>query len=319
MSEQVISEENIDIHAAVRDRYGAIAEKALEGSQTGCCPGPSQSSCCGDTQEGPSQLSAVAKLYEDPDAMDLPSEVTDISLGCGDPVTLASLEPGQTVLDLGSGGGIDCFLAAKKVGPTGHVIGVDMTASMIETARVNKAKIGAKNVEFRLGEIEHLPVADNSVDVIISNCVINLSPDKPQVFRDAFRVMKPGGKLAVSDIVTDGPLPDEIKSNMSAWAGCIAGALDVNEYIQGIEDAGFTDVKLIPSYWDQEMVDSVVQQLDPELVAQVEKAKSEGKAVLVVNEGGDGEIIEIENPVGFDDFDPQKAVFSAKITAFKPA
>lgn len=322
MSKQSISEDNIDIRAVVRERYGAAAEKARAGAQTGCCSQPSQSSCCGpseDDQAGPAQFSAVSKLYEDPDATDLPPEVTDISLGCGDPVTLASLKIGQTVLDLGSGGGIDCFLAAKKVGPTGQVIGVDMTAAMIETARANKAKIGADNVEFRLGEIEHLPVADNSVDVIISNCVINLSPDKPQVFREACRVMKPGGKLAVSDIVTDGHLPAEIKSNLSAWAGCIAGALDVKDYIQAIEDAGFRDVELTPSYWDQEMVDSAIQQLDPELAAQVEGAKSEGKAVMVVNEGGKSEIIGIEKMGDFKDFDPQKAIFSAKITAYKPA
>jgi SAM-dependent methyltransferase len=245
--------------------------------------------------------------------------VTDISLGCGDPVTLAALQYGQTVLDLGSGGGIDCFLAAKKVGPSGHVIGVDMTASMIETARANKRKIGAENVDFRLGEIEHLPVSDNTVDVIISNCVINLSPDKTQVFREAFRVMKPGGKLAVSDIVTDGPLPPEIKSNLSAWAGCVAGALDVRDYTRAIEDAGFRDVEITPSYWDQDVIESAVQQLEPELSAKVERAKLEGKAVLVKSEGEDGKVVEIVNKDGFQDFNPQKAIYSAKITAFKPA
>jgi SAM-dependent methyltransferase len=321
MSKQVVSEGNIDIRSAVRERYGAIAEKASPGVQTSCCSQPSQSSCCGpsvDDQAGPVQLSAVSKLYEDPDALDLPSEVTDISLGCGDPVTLASLQVGQTVLDLGSGGGIDCFLAAKKVGPTGNVIGVDMTVAMIEKARANKDKIGAENVEFRLGEIEHLPVADSSVDVIISNCVINLSPDKPQVFLEAYRVMKPGGKLAVSDIVTDGPLPDAIKSSLSAWAGCIAGALDVEDYVQAIEDAGFRDVKVKSSYWDQDVIDSALEQLDPELAVQVDVAKSEGRTVLVVNDGLDSELIEIDNTAAFKDFDPQKAIFSAKVTAYKP-
>ncbi len=156
-------------------------------------------------------------------------------MGCGDPITLASLQPGQTVLDLGSGGGIDCFMAAKKVGERGHVIGVDMTAEMLEKARLNQVKMGFKNVDFRLGEIEHLPVADNTVDVIISNCVVNLSPDKPQVFREAYRVLKPGGKLALSDIVTDGPLPQVVKDSLSAWAGCVAGALDVKDYIATIE------------------------------------------------------------------------------------
>jgi len=323
MSDQVISEEKIDIRSAVRERYGAIAEKALAGTQAdcGCGPTQSQSSCCGASDEATdsAQLSMVSKLYEDPDVAELPAEVTDISLGCGDPVTLAALQPGQTVLDLGSGGGIDCFLAAKKVGPTGKVIGVDMTAAMIEKARANREKIRAENVEFRLGEIEHLPVADGTADVIISNCVINLSPDKPQVFRETYRVMKPGGKLAVSDIVTDGPLPDVIKNSMSAWAGCVAGALDVQDYIQGIEAAGFVDVQVTPTYWDQEFIDAAVDQLDPEISAQVEAAKKAGTAVVVVGEGGDSEVIRIESTEGFENFDPQKAIFSAKITAFKPA
>ncbi len=304
-----------DIRSAVRERYGSIAEKFQPGEQADCGCGPADSSCCGT--DGEVQLDSIAHLYDDPDAFDLPSDVTDLSLGCGDPVTLASLEEGQTVLDLGSGGGIDCFLAAKKVGSTGKVIGVDMTSAMIERARANKEKLGAENVEFRLGEIEHLPVADTTVDVIISNCVINLSPDKPQVFREAFRSLKPGGRLAVSDIVTDGPLPDVIKNSMSAWAGCIAGALDVKDYIAAIQDAGFTDVDLTATYWEQEMIESAVDQLDPELRAQVDAAKKDGKAVLVVNEGGNGELIEV-NGEEFKDFDPQKAVFSAKITARKP-
>ncbi len=304
-----------DIRTAVRERYGDIAEKFQPGQQADCGCGPTDSACCGPDEVV--QLDSIANLYEDSDAFDLPSEVTDLSLGCGDPVTLASLEEGQTVLDLGSGGGIDCFLAAKKVGPTGKVIGVDMTSAMIERARANKEKLGAENVEFRLGEIEHLPVADDTVDVIISNCVINLSPDKPQVFREAYRSLKPGGRLAVSDIVTDGPLPDAIKNSMSAWAGCIAGALDVKEYIAAIQDAGFTDVDVTASYWEQDMIESAVDQLDPELKAQVEEAKNDGRAVLVVNEGGEGEIIEFDGEA-FKDFDPQKAIFSAKITARKP-
>jgi arsenite methyltransferase len=313
MSNQVIPKDQIDIRTTVREHYGAIAEKAQDSAQSACCPSPSQSSCCGSVDES-AQISMVSRLYEDPDVAELPSEVTDISLGCGDPVTLASLKPGQTVLDLGSGGGIDCFLAAKKVGPAGKVIGVDMTAAMIEKARANKQKIGVDNVEFRLGEIEYLPVADGTADVIISNCVINLSPDKPQVFREAYRVMRPGGKLAVSDIVTDGPLPEVIKSSLSAWAGCIAGALDVKDYIRAIEDAGFVDVVVTPTYWDQEMIDAAVQQFDPELSVQVEDAK--GKAVLVVNDGGDGKLIEVDGS-DFQNFDPHKAIFSAKVTAFK--
>lgn len=316
MSDQIKLEENFDIRSVVRERYGSIAEKAKTGEQASCCsPTQSENACC-DPANDIEQLSMVSKLYEDPDVAELPDEVTDISLGCGDPVTLASLTPGQTVLDLGSGGGIDCFLAAKKVGPTGQVIGVDMTASMIERARANKEQLGADNVEFRLGEIEHLPVVNNTVDVIVSNCVINLSPDKPQVFREAFRALKTGGKLAVSDIVTDGPLPQVIKSSLSAWAGCVAGALDVKEYIAGIEAAGFVDVELTPTYWDQEMISAAVEQLDPEVAAQVEAAKAKGKAVMVIDDGSGGQIVEIDESVNFD---PQKAVFSARITAQKPA
>ena len=320
MTIQFVSPEEIDIRSVVRERYGSIAEKAAESASADCGCGPTQSgnSCCGPADDRET-FSMVSKLYQDPDVAELPDEVTDISLGCGDPVTLASLTSGQTVLDLGSGGGIDCFLAAKKVGPTGKVIGVDMTASMIERARSNKNKLAAENVEFRLGEIEHLPVADNSVDVIISNCVINLSPDKPQVFREAYRALRPGGKLAVSDIVTDGPLPDIVKNSLSAWAGCVAGALDINEYISGIQNAGFENVKLTPSYWDQEIIEAAVEQLDPQAAQKVEEAKKQGKAVLVVNEGDDSKVIEVDLSDGFENFDPQKAIFSAKITAWKPA
>jgi arsenite methyltransferase len=252
-----------DIREAVRERYGRLAEEHKAGTQADCGCATEQSSCC--APESAAQFDTVMRLYEDGDVFELPVEITEFSLGCGDPITLASLEEGQAVLDLGSGGGLDCFLAAKKVGPTGKVIGVDMTASMIEKARANKAKIGAENVEFRLGEIEHLPVPDDSVDVIISNCVINLSPDKPQVFRETFRALRPGGRIAVSDIVTDGPLPEAIKNDLTAWAGCIAGALDVKDYIAAIEDAGFEDVELTHVYWDKETVNSAVEQLDLDL------------------------------------------------------
>jgi SAM-dependent methyltransferase len=250
----------------------------------------------------------VSKLYEDSDLSDLPEDVTGISLGCGDPVTLASLEPGQTVLDLGSGGGIDVFLAAKQVGETGRVIGVDMTAAMIEKARANQVKIGASNVEFRLGEIEHLPVADDNVDVVISNCVINLSPDKPQVFREAYRVLRPGGRLAVSDIVTNGPLPDAIKQSMAAWAGCVAGALEVDDYVAAIEDAGFVDVKVEPVYMDKEMIDDAISQLD--LSEAIESGElSARRAVAIVDLGDNG------SETGSSIYE---AIFSAKVTATKP-
>ena len=275
-----------DVRTYVRERYGKFAEDfSLETAASCCGPAASDSSCCGP--ETSAAVISADKLYE-MDISELPEDVTGLSLGCGDPVTLASLEPGQIVLDLGSGGGIDCFLAAKQVGETGHVIGVDMTASMIEKARHNKAKMGVDNVEFRLGEIEHLPVADETVDVVISNCVINLSPDKPQVFRESFRVLRPGGKLSVSDIVTDGPLPEEIKRSMSAWAGCVAGALDASDYVGAIKAAGFTDVELKPVYFDKAMIDSAAEQLD---LGEVAIASTESL---------------------------EKSVYSAKVTAWKP-
>jgi SAM-dependent methyltransferase len=286
MTTQENIENPIDVRTYVRDRYGKIAQDFSPESVANCCgPQVSDSGCC--SPETSATVISADQLYE-MDVSDLPTDVTGLSLGCGDPVTLASLVPGQTVLDLGSGGGIDCFLAAKQVGETGHVIGVDMTATMIEKARANKTKMGVENVEFRLGEIEHLPVADETVDIVISNCVINLSPDKPQVFREAFRVLRPGGKLSVSDIVTDGSLPEEIKNSMSAWAGCVAGALDASEYIAAIEPAGFTDVELEPVYFDKAMFDSTVEQLDL----------------------GEGAIPSIESL--------EKSIYSAKVTARKP-
>jgi SAM-dependent methyltransferase len=276
-----------DVRVFVRQQYGKTAVERSSSEAGACCASTAQqSSCC--SSESTESLIPLEKLYETPDVTELPEEVTNLSLGCGDPVTLASLQRGQTVLDLGSGGGIDCFLAAKKVGPQGQVIGVDMTPEMLDRARANKARLGAANVEFRLGEIEHLPVADHSVDVVISNCVINLSPDKPQVFREAFRVLKPGGRLAVSDIVTDGPLPEEIKQNLSAWAGCVAGAWDAKDYTAAIRAAGFVDVTLTPVYLDKETIAEAVEQLDLP-----EKINIEETAV-------------------------QQAVYSAKVSALKP-
>ena len=167
--------------------------------------------------------------------------------------------------DLGSGGGLDCFLAAKKVGESGYVIGVDMTPEMLEKARANAKRMGVTNVEFRQGYLEDLPVDNNSVDVTISNCVINLSPDKAKVFNEVFRVLKPGGKLAVSDIVTDGPLPDTIKQSLSMWAGCVAGAVDAKDYIAMMETAGFTDISITPTFFDKETVDKAVQEVGDQI------------------------------------------------------
>ncbi len=275
-----------DVRAYVREHYGEIAEK-FQAKPTSCGCSTTASSCCSPSDEA--TKSDVARIYDIPEVQELPDDVTGLSLGCGDPVTLASLLPGQTVLDLGSGGGIDCFLAAKKVGPSGHVIGVDMTPGMLEKARANRVKLALDNVEFRMGEIEHLPVADNSVDVIISNCVINLSPDKPQVFREAFRVLKPGGKLAVSDIVTDGPLPEAIKKSLSSWAGCVAGALDVKDYLAAMREAGFVDTEVTPVYLPKEAVDDAARQLGED----IDLGQISGDALY-------------------------KAVFSAKIKARKP-
>ncbi len=229
----------------VLQRAEAVEELPLVDSASCCSPAPSaENSCCGEENLAQDDviISRIADLYRNADISDLPATVTDVAFGCGNPTAIAALEPGQVVLDLGSGGGIDCFLAAKMVGPTGRVIGVDMTPEMIRLARKNAEKVGATNVEFRLGEIENLPVADESVDVIISNCVINLSPDKPRVFREAFRVLKPGGRLQVSDIVWTRPVPEEIRSDMEKWAGCIAGALLESEYLDHIRAAGFVDV-----------------------------------------------------------------------------
>ncbi len=219
-------------------------------SGTGCCESvePAADACCGGEPEvSDVVITRIAELYRDAEIANLPATVTDVAFGCGNPTAIAALLPGQVVLDLGSGGGIDCFLAAKMVGPAGRVIGVDMTPEMIRLARKNAEKVGAANVEFRLGEIEHLPVADDSVDVIISNCVINLSPDKAQVFREAMRVLKPGGRLQVSDIVWTRPVPDEVRGDMEKWAGCIAGALLESEYLDLLRAAGFEDVQSVTS------------------------------------------------------------------------
>lgn len=226
-----MSKKNPDeIKKSVRDLYSTLAKQ-----QSPCCA-PPQSSTCSCSQPGPT--TRTQHLYS---KAELESIAIDIpSLGCGNPIALSQLKPGETVLDLGSGGGLDCFLAAKQVGPKGKVIGLDMTPEMIKLARTNADKMGVKNVEFRLGEMEHMPVDSDSVDVVISNCVINLSPDKDAVFREAYRVLKPGGRLCVSDIVTHGELPESVRQDLSQWAGCVAGALEEKVYLKKIRDAGFT-------------------------------------------------------------------------------
>ena len=228
-----------EIREVVRQRYGAIAETWDD--QTG---DPS-ASCCGEAASSADSVKAQRLGYAAEDTDTVP-EGANHSLGCGNPIAIASLRPGETVVDLGSGAGFDCFLAARAVGETGHVIGVDMTHAMLHKARANAAEGGYTNTEFRLGEIEHLPVADNTVDVIISNCVINLSPDKPQVFRDALRVLKPGGRLAISDVVTTAPFPEEVLQNTSLLSCCVTGASLLEDVERMLAEAGFIDIRMQP-------------------------------------------------------------------------
>ena len=227
-----------DIQKAVKEKYGAIAAAISESSPSaadGCC-GPT--ACCGDP--------ITANLYSDADTSTLPPEAVAASLGCGNPTALVALEPGQTVLDLGSGGGIDVLLSARRVGPTGKVYGLDMTDEMLGLARENQRKAGATNVEFLKGSIEAIPLPDNCIDVVISNCVINLSSDKDAVLREAFRVLKPGGRFAVSDVVVRGAVPAEIRRSVELWVGCVAGALEEAEYRSKLGAAGFADVDVEP-------------------------------------------------------------------------
>lgn len=219
-----------ELRSTVREKY---AEIARSGGRVGCC-GPSEGACDPIT----------SNLYSAEEAAALPPEAVAVSLGCGNPTALVALEPGQVVLDLGSGGGIDVLLSARRVGPTGKVYGLDMTDEMLALARENQRKAGVTNVEFLAGAIEAIPLPDASVDVVISNCVINLSSDKDAVLREAFRVLKPGGRFAVSDVVVRGEVPADIRRSMELWIGCIAGALQEGEYVAKLQAAGFTDVDL---------------------------------------------------------------------------
>jgi arsenite methyltransferase len=223
---------NKEIKKAVRKRYAQFAQ-----DNTSCCP-----TCSSKKNDIAQQTASIG--YSANELKNIPDSAV-LGLGCGNPTALADLKKGEVVLDLGSGAGIDVFLAANKVGESGHVIGVDMTEDMIKRAKKIAQKNGYKNVEFRLGEIEDLPVNDNTIDVIISNCVINLSPDKLQTFKEAFRVLKPGGRLLVSDLVTEGVLPEDIRKSFDAWGACIAGALEKNEYLETIKKAGFHDVEIV--------------------------------------------------------------------------
>lgn len=235
-SAQIIKiQEGDSIRAGVQDFYAARAKNS--------------DSCCGDANQN--------RLYDANMLSEIPDDVSGFSLGCGDPITIADLQPGEVVLDLGSGGGLDCFLAARQVGEEGTVIGLDMTPEMITRATAAAERLGIENVEFRKGYLEDMPVENDSVDVIISNCVINLSPDKPEVFAEMFRVLEPGGRVSVSDIVTNGELPESVRKNMVAWGACIAGALQMDEYISGLEAVGFEEIKLSPKSGDGELLPGI--------------------------------------------------------------
>jgi len=228
--------DSANIKEIVKEKYGQAALRGKSGS------------CCGTADASGSGCDPItSNLYDAAQMQQVPGEALQASLGCGNPTALAKLNPGEVVLDLGSGGGIDVLLSAKRVGPTGKAYGLDMTDEMLALANENKRKAGAENVEFLRGEIEHIPLPDNSVDVIISNCVINLSADKDQVLREAFRVLKPGGRLAVSDVVTRGEVGAQIRQNILLWVGCVAGALEENEYRDKLASAGFEQVEIEPT------------------------------------------------------------------------
>jgi SAM-dependent methyltransferase len=233
-----MSTSNEKIKETVRDSYGDIARRFVASS----CG----TSCCGPSDATFEATDNAGRLYTIDDVAGLPDSVTDISMGNGNPIALADLQPGEVVLDLGSGGGIDCFLAARLVGPEGRVIGLDMTPEMIKLARDNAKKAGATNVDFRYGEMEDIPLPDESVDVVISNCVINLSTDKDAVFGEVYRVLRPGGRISVSDsVVTHGELPKSVRDDMRAWVGCVAGAIPERDYLSKLRAVGFSDAEIV--------------------------------------------------------------------------
>jgi len=294
------------IKEAVRQAYGGIATRFVEEPARASCCGPSQpASCCGPSKVTVENTGAAARFYSTEELASLPDTVTNVSLGCGNPTAIAELQPGEVALDLGSGGGIDCFLAAKQVGPQGRVIGLDMTPDMIKLARRNAKKLGATNVEFRYGEMEEMPIPDESVDVIISNCVINLSPDKDAVFGEAYRVLRPGGRMSVSDIVVDGDLPQAIRSRLDAWAGCLAGALDESVYLDKIRAAGFEEVEVASrNYTDASQLTEEEMQL---LVVRPDGQVTEGEEAQA-----------LLDEAGLSPRDLARKVASIKVTARKP-
>jgi len=232
-------DESNQLREKIAERYGSLAQQVLDSGEEG--------SCCGPITDSPEGDPITTDLYSDDDSAELPENALNASLGCGNPTALVDLEEGQVVLDLGSGGGIDVLLSARRVGPTGKAYGLDMTDEMLELARENQREAGVTNVEFLKGTIEAVPLPDNSVDVIISNCVINLSTDKDAVFREAHRVLAPNGKFAVSDIVVTGDLDPVLRESVESWIGCVAGALGEDDYRSGLEAAGFHDVTITPT------------------------------------------------------------------------
>src|SRR5947207_2337507 len=232
------------IKDVVKEKYGKAALRVTSTTAASCC---GSDASCGSASSRGEDDPITSKLYALAETADLPPEAVMASLGCGNPTALAELSPGEVVLDLGSGGGIDVLLSARRVGPQGKAYGLDMTDEMLALARENQEKAGIENVEFLKGEIENIPLPDNSIDVIISNCVINLSADKDRVLGEAFRVLRPGGRLAISDVVTRGPIPDEIREHVLLWVGCVAGALEESEYGTKLREAGFTNISLEPT------------------------------------------------------------------------
>ena len=242
--------DDAQIKEMVRVRYGGIAEAAGDAA---CC-GPA-TFCCGDMAPSTPTAKSREMGYSEAE-LDAVPQGANLGLGCGNPQAIAAIQPGEVVLDLGSGAGFDCFLSARQVGDAGHVIGVDMTHEMLKKARDNAASIGARNVEFRLGELEHLPIANNTADVVISNCVINLVPDKAQVFRQAFRVLKPGGRLAASDVINIAPLPAELRADPALLCGCVAGAAPAERIEAWLSEAGFVEARVTRNFESREMVES---------------------------------------------------------------
>lgn len=241
-----------EIKEYVKNRYSEHAIKAQSSCTCGC-----SIACC-----GPTKIQEIG--YELEELLEIPETAVLVAAGCGNPTAIADLKKGEIVLDLGSGGGIDAILAAKKVGSKGKVIGVDMTEEMIKVARKNAEETGLENLEFRLGDIEELPVCENSVDVIISNCVINLAPDKDKVFQEAFRVLKTGGRIVVSDIVTETRLPEHIRKNLDSWAGCVGGAIEHRVYMDKLKNAGFTEVQMLARRGEGPVFSAEIQGVKPD-------------------------------------------------------